>query len=38
MKRIQSDVHQMIQERLQKVREIKQSVKLSKVSSPQTRH
>lgn len=38
MKRIQGDVHQMIQERLQKVREIKHSVELSKVSSTQTRH
>lgn len=32
MKIIQADVHQMIQERLQKVREIKHSVELSKVS------
>lgn len=32
MKRIQADVHQMIQERLHKVREIKHSVELSKVS------
>lgn len=32
MKIIQADVHQMIQERLHKVREIKHSVELSKVS------
>lgn len=32
MKIIQADVHQMIQERLHKVREIKNSVELSKVS------
>lgn len=32
MKRIEADVQQMIQDRLQKVEEIKQSVELSKVS------
>lgn len=32
MKRIQDDVQQMIQERMQKVREIKHCVELSKVS------
>lgn len=32
MKRIQADVQQMIQDRLRKVEEIKQSVELSKVS------
>lgn len=38
MKIIEADVQQMIQERLQKVEEIKHSVELSKVSSHKIRY